>query len=207
MNRGESFLSGRLKPISDLLCSLFLSFYRLSERAIQRYRRKSLASIHNPPACVFTSTKERGKERAREKELAHNTGTNLERATRGERAFFLAALSFLSNLRRGGRRRRTRGTKKKTKHVHVPGIRGLSSIQDSVCDSRGLALAGTTCSLRISFLPFLSSGLASRNLKTIISHSASLFSCITQRRNVKPGPFGRVPLFVITRSFVKTRFE
>lgn len=27
MNRGESFLSGRLKPISDLLCSLSLSFF------------------------------------------------------------------------------------------------------------------------------------------------------------------------------------
>lgn len=180
MNRGESFLSGRLKPISDLLCSLFLSFFlqALSERAIQRYRRKSLASIHNPPACVFTSRKERGKERVRERKKSHNTGTNLERATRGERAFFLAALSFLSNLRRGGRRRRTGRewwTKKKTKRVHVPGIRGLSSIQDSVCDSRGLALAEATCSLRISFLPFLSSGSPRETLRrsSVIPHRFS----------------------------------
>lgn len=33
-------------------------------------------------------------ERGRERRLAHNTGTNLGRATRGEQAFFLAALSF-----------------------------------------------------------------------------------------------------------------
>lgn len=161
--------------------------------------------------CVFTSMKKRErekreKERREERDLAHNTGTNLGRATRGERAFFLTALSFCpiygERDKGEGRWGERDGWKKKPKRVHIPEIRGLSPFSTAVCDSRRLACRSYLF-LRI-VLSFSSPPRGTLRRSSVIPHR---FSRASRGVEMSSPPSRRVPLFVITRSFVKTRFE